>query len=480
MATDAAPTDNARADNAPTVQELLSRDTRPVPAPLLDDEWHDQGTADVPRSRYTSPAFAELENEYLWTRTWQFGCMEVDIAEPGDYAVYDVADQSLLISRQADGSIKAYHNSCLHRGTKLRVEGGKANQFKCPFHGWTWSNEGTLVDLPAEWDFPQIWGDPSSCLPEAKVATWAGFVFVNMNPDAEPFDTYAGKLVEHFGEAFDFDQRFRAMHTVKEVPANWKVCMEAFSEGYHVIATHPQILDFCADSNSQYSLWADSPHVTRFHNAFGVQSPHLGGIDEQRVADSYHAFRPERAGQAQAIVPEGGSARAVTAENFRAHLSGVFKRDLADYSDAEVLDAILYHLFPAFAPWAGVSQTLIYRWRPGATPDTCFMDVIRLQLRPDEGPMPEPGEIVELALEQDWDESPGMGSLAAVFEQDMANLPKVQQGLKSKGKKGVSFARYQEGRLRHLHRLIDRYIDEGLAADGRDTAELDPYRVPSA
>ncbi|MGI9623823.1 MAG: SRPBCC family protein, partial [Acidimicrobiales bacterium] len=211
-----------------------------------------------------------------------------------------------------------------------------------------------------------------------------------------------------------------------------------------------------------------------------VQSPNLDELTEQQVAESYHAFRPERAGSGSPNVDAGGTARQVTADNFRSHLGGVFRRDLSGYSDAEVLDAILYHLFPAFAPWAGVSQSLIYRWRPGPTPDTCFMDVMRLQLSPEDEPMPAPGPFTELALEQDWDEAPGMGSLAAVFEQDMANLPRVQQGLKSRGKKTVSFGQYQEGRMRHIHKLIDTYIDAGLAADERDSAELDPFRCKDA
>ena len=463
--------------DAPTVRQLLEADSRPVPAPLLEDSWVDAGLGDVPRSRYTSPEFAALEAEYLWTRTWQMGCMETDIAEPGDYALYDVADQSLIIARQPDGSIKAFHNSCLHRGTKLRADDGRASSFKCPFHGWTWDLNGTLVDMPAEWDFPQIWGDPlASCLPEAKVATWAGFVFVNMDPAAEPFETYADKLIEHFDAAFDYSERFRVFHAVKEVPANWKVCMEAFSEAYHVIATHPEIVDFCGDTNSQYTVWEDSPHVTRFHNAFGIQSPNLGDLTEQEVSDSYHAFRPERGGSQQPTVPPDSSARAVTAESFRRQLSKTYARDLDTYSDAEMLDAILYHLFPAFAPWAGVAQSLVYRWRPGATPDTCFMDVMRLQLVPDDGPTPPEGAITELPLEAQWADAPGMGGLAAVFEQDMANLPKVQAGLKSKGKRGVSFSKYQEGRLRHLHRMIDGYIEAGLQADGRSTSELDAFR----
>ncbi|MGI9624568.1 MAG: aromatic ring-hydroxylating oxygenase subunit alpha, partial [Acidimicrobiales bacterium] len=270
----------------PSVQDLLAAESHAVPAPLAEDSWVDQGTGDIPRSRYTSPEFAALENEFLWTRTWQMACMEVEVAEPGDYMVYDVADQSVLVVRTPDGTLKGYHNSCLHRGTKLRTEGGRASSFRCPFHGWRWDLEGTLVELPAEWDFPQIWGDPlASCLPEVQVATWAGFVFINMDPGAEAFDSYASKLIEHFAEAFDFGLRFQTFHAVKEVPANWKVCMEAFSEAYHVIATHPQILEFCADTNSQYSLWPESPHVTRFHNPFAAQSPHLDDMTEQEISE---------------------------------------------------------------------------------------------------------------------------------------------------------------------------------------------------
>jgi hypothetical protein len=71
-----------------------------------------------------------------------------------------------------------------------------------------------------------------------------------------------------------------------------------------------------------------------------------------------------------------------------------------------------------------------------------------------------------------------MAGLADVFEQDMANLPKVQAGLKSTGKRGVSFGLYQETRLRMHHRLMDRFIEEGLRRDGRSENELDPWRTP--
>ena len=464
----------------PSVQDLLAADTRPVPESLTDHSYVPQGKADVPKIRYTAAKFAELEYEYLWTRTWQMACHVDEIPQPGDHVVYDVADQSLLVTRAKDGSIRAYHNSCLHRGTKLRTEDGRVGSFRCPFHGWKWDLDGKLVELPAEWDFPQVWQQPDSCLPEAQVAVWEGFVFVNLDPDAEPFESVAAKLIEHFGRDFNMANRYVAFHAVKEVPANWKVCMEAFAEGYHVIATHPQILEFAGDANSEYSIWEDSQYVTRFVNGFGVQSPHLGNLPEQQVADAYLAFSA-RAGRGAIQVPDGKSAREVVAEVFRGAMGQVFGVDLSNTSDSEILDAHLYHLFPAFMPWAGVGQSLVYRWRPGRTPDTCFMDVLRMMPVPPGKERPAPAPTQRLRLEQSWKEAEGMAGLADVFEQDMENLPKVQLGLKmtaTRAKKGVSFGLYQETRIRLIHRNIDRFIAEGLAADGRSVDELTPFVVP--
>ena len=472
----------------PSVQQFLAADTRSVPESLLDHSSAPQGAADVPRGRYTDPAFAALEDEFLWTTTWQMACMEVDLERPGDHVVYDVADQSLIVVRTHSGAIRAYHNSCLHRGTKLRDDDGRVASFRCPFHGWRWNLDGELAELPAEWDFPQVWEQPDSCLPEAAVATWQGFVFVNMaesvGAEVPPFDAYAAKLIEHFDRDFSMSDRYRAFWAVKEVPANWKVVMEAFGEGYHVIATHPQILEFTADENSEYSIWPDNPEVTRFVNGFGAQSPHLAELTPQQVVDAYLSFSTRQPKNAlpdavRIDVPDDANPRAIVAEIFRAGLKERFDSDLSGRSDSELLDAHLYHLFPAFAPWAGIGQSLVYRWRPGPTPDTSYMDVIRMAPLPDSGERPAPAPLQRVQLEQSWHEADEMGQLADVFEQDMANLPKVQAGLKSKGKRGVSFGLYQETRMRMHHRMIDERVDAGLARDGRSTTELDPFRTPS-
>lgn len=464
----------------PSVQDLLVADSRQVPLSLTDHSYVSQGKADVPKLRYTSHEFAALENEYMWTRTWQMACTLDELAQPGDHVVYDVADQSLIVTRTKDGSIKAFHNSCLHRGTKLRVEDGRVASFRCPFHGWRWDLNGELAEIPAQWDFPQVLHESDTDLPQALVAVWCGFVFVNLDPEAMPFEKVADKLIEHFGRDFNMENRYKAFHAVKEVPANWKVCMEAFAEGYHVIATHPQILEFAGDTNSEYSIWADSPYVTRFINGFGIQSPHLGDLSEQQVADAYLAFSA-RSARGSVEVPDGSSAREVVAEIFRSVMGPIYGKDLSKVSDSEMLDAHLYHLFPAFVPWAGVGQSLTYRWRPGPTPDTCYMDVLRMMPVPDGQERPAPAPIQRLRLEQSWKEAEGMSGLADVFEQDMANLPKVQLGLKitaKNAKKGVSFGLYQEARMRLIHRHIDQCIIDGLSADHRDVSELTPFITP--
>lgn len=465
----------------PSVQDLLAHDSRDVPKSLRDHSYVPQGLADVPKARYTAAAFAALENDYMWTKTWQMACTVDELSQPGDHVVYDVADQSLIVTRARDGSIKAFHNSCLHRGTKLRTDGGRVASFRCPFHGWKWDLDGVLTELPAQWDFPQVWEQPDSCLPQAQVAEWCGFVFINFDPDAAAFNDVARKLVEHFDRDFAMGERYKAFHAVKEIPANWKVCMEAFAEGYHVIATHPQILEFAADENSEYSIWPDSPFVTRFINGFGSQSPHLGPLSEQQVADAYLEFSA-RSERGSVKVPDGKTAREVVAEVFRSVMGSMYGRDLSRVSDSEMLDAHLYHLFPAFAPWAGIGQSLVYRWRPGRTPDTCFMDVIRMAPVPEGGQRPEPAKIQHLQLEQSWREAKGMGGLAEVFEQDMENLPRIQLGLKmtaARAKRTVSFGAYQEARMRLIHRHIDDLIRKGLREDGRDPAEFESLAVPA-
>ena len=126
----------------PSVQEVFDRDPIPPPAVLrTESPPQGQSNADVSAERYFSRAWHDREVEKIWRKCWQLACRVEEIPEPGDQLVYEIVDDSLLVVRTGDGAIKAYVNSCLHRGTLLRTEPGNARQIRCPFHGWTWSLE---------------------------------------------------------------------------------------------------------------------------------------------------------------------------------------------------------------------------------------------------------------------------------------------------------------------------------------------------
>ena len=178
-------------------QELLDTDSRAVPEVLRLMSPQHLGSADIPIDRYTSRAWHELEVERLWSRVWQFACREEEIPRPGDFHVYEIASMSFVVMRTRSGAIKAYRNACLHRGRRLKDYDGHCSELRCPFHGFAWALDGALQDVPARWDFPHV-DDDEFRLPEARVDTWAGFVFINPDPFAEPLAAFVSDLAEQF------------------------------------------------------------------------------------------------------------------------------------------------------------------------------------------------------------------------------------------------------------------------------------------
>ncbi len=262
----------------------------------------------MPFTNYTSAAYAQAEIDHLWSKTWQWACHLDHIAEQGDYYVYEVGPHSALIVRTADGSIKAYYNACMHRGTQLRTPGtcGFANQLKCPFHGWTWSLDGDLVEVPDRWDFPHV-GDESHRLPQLPVEVFAGFVWVNFDQQAAPLSEYLGVLPAHFAE-FDIEQRYIETHVRKRLPCNWKAAVEAFLEAYHVRETHAsgQLGD---EVTTQYDIFP--PNISRFIHTSGLDSPQrpTPRTEQQMLA---HLTRNLRHGMEPLVLPEGARARDFT------------------------------------------------------------------------------------------------------------------------------------------------------------------------
>ncbi len=435
------------------MQELLDHDTRPVPPVLRAVGDAALRTSSVPRERYTSREVHDLEIDKVWRRAWQMACRQEQIPEVGDSVVYCAPGMSLVVVRSGPAEIRAFHNTCLHRGTRLRTQPGHLDELRCPFHGFTWNLDGSFAGMPCPWDFPHV-DTAAFCLPEAQVGTWGGFVFVTTDPDPVSLDEYLEVLPEHFA-SWDLGDRYLSAHVVRVVPCNWKVALEAFIESYHTVAVHPQLLKTSGDTQTQYDVYEGVRHVNRMITPVGIASEHAEAVGEQDILDAMFLTKDD-----DALVPEGATARQVLAERTRRQLADRTGRDYSSITDCEALDAIEYFVFPNFVPWAGYTTPLVYRFRPhGDDHTSAVMDVMLLEPVPLSGPRPPAAPTRHLDAGQRWADAPELGYLGRILDQDTATLARVQSGLESADRPDVTLARYQESRIRHFHATLGEYLE---------------------
>jgi phenylpropionate dioxygenase-like ring-hydroxylating dioxygenase large terminal subunit len=436
------------------VQEVLASDRFEVPAVLRETGETPLGSEDLPIDAYTSPELHRLEIEKVWRRAWQVACREEDLPRVGDHVVYDIGDDSLVVVRSAPDRIRAFHNACLHRGTRLCDGDGHAGALRCPYHGFTWRLDGTLAHVPARWDFPRL-REAAFRLPEAQVGAWGGFVFVNLDPAAPPLASWLEDLPRHF-ERWSLERRAKVAHVGKRIACNWKVAVEAFIEVFHIASVHPESVAFFGDLNSQYDVFPGQRHWSRMINLSGVPSPQVRArTSEQDAVDAAARFGMCEAGTK---VPPGATARAVLADSMRAAFARDLGIDARTCSDAEVLDVIEYFLFPNLTLFGGLSP-LCYRVRPdGHDPNACRFEVMLLVPLPEGGPRPSPAKLRWLGPEERFSSVPELAYFGPVLDQDEAILPRVQRGLLAARKPGVTLAAYQESRIRHLRRTLAEYL----------------------
>ncbi|MGA0839583.1 MAG: aromatic ring-hydroxylating oxygenase subunit alpha [Pseudomonadales bacterium] len=495
---------------------MLDAETRPVPASYRRDSPIEPGPTRVPVARYTSKEFFDVEVEKIWKRVWQVACHEDDLLDVGDYVPYDIAGLSFLVVRVSPTEIKAYWNACLHRGRKLREQPGKcATELRCPFHAWTWNLDGSLRQIPCQWDYPGLKAE-NEHLVEVKVGTWGRFVFINPDPNCEPLEDFLGDLPSHF-ELLPYEKRYKEAHVAKVIRCNWKVASEAFMESYHVIATHPQILlggvhdvDTKYDVFGNYSraircgaleskglpAWDALPNDGRrrvrhplngwvyeatddgnvrvttpkgkvglytvdgevIEGDVGDVNPHLcdwvaGRQLPQSDLDRAMAERAKKDDRTDNLHP-----RVAFAEMQRQALARSIPSVADQIADIE-FSSVFFTLFPNFHPWGSFNR-IVYRFRPnGTNHEECIMECMYLAPIPENGSYTPCSKIHWLGADDDWTDAPELGMLAKVFNQDVRNLPYVQQGLHTMPRDYVQFADYNETKPRHLHMLMDQWVD---------------------
>jgi phenylpropionate dioxygenase-like ring-hydroxylating dioxygenase large terminal subunit len=438
-------------DRRVTYQDVLALDNRKVPEHLLRPAPGEFDFDEAAIDRYVSRTYHEAEKKQLWSRVWQFACREEHIPEVGDHIVYEIAGASYLVIRSAPDTIRAYPNSCLHRGRQLKDYPGRCGEIRCPFHGITWNLDGELKRIPAPWEFEHV-DAQDFALPQCKVGVWAGFVFINPDPDAEPLDSYLGELVEQFSVWYGHE-RYVEAHVSKIIRANWKVAQEAFMECWHAPATHPQTVPYAAFGACQVDVYENFARFITPSEVVGPMMPWDPSTEEM-----LRSTMDVRVDEELPVRPETGeTAREYIARTTREKWRGLIGEEVEKWSDAELVDNFTYTVFPNLMPWGGVHK-IVYRFRPnGDDHRTCIMEV--LMLAPVVGERPAPA--AEIALDADTPfSSVPLGILGNVLDQDCGNMEKVQQGLESASKRTVTFASYQENNLKWMHRLMDRYVTE--------------------
>ena len=197
----------------------------------------------IPVSYYYDPDHYQRELETFWCRSWIYACRTEDVATIGDYLVVKIGDQSVFVTRDRDGGLRAFHNTCRHRGSILCTEAqGKFNggAIVCPYHGWTYSLEGGLIGTPNRLEVGDFdMGDYP--LYDVAVDEWAGFVFVNLQGDeAGPLVHTLDGMPAQF-QNYHMEDLKIGHRVVREIEANWKIITENFAECMHCPNVHPEL-----------------------------------------------------------------------------------------------------------------------------------------------------------------------------------------------------------------------------------------------
>jgi carnitine monooxygenase subunit len=410
----------------------------------------------IPTERYYDPAFFELEKQHLWPRVWQMACRLEEIPAVGDYVEYTILDKSVIVVRGRAG-VRAFKNACSHRGVRLANGPGNcaAKGFVCPFHGWRFSAEGECTFVYGKSIFSERLLDPDEInLVPVRCEEWAGCAFINFDNEAPPLLDCLGPVV----------QRLNARHVDKLkmdwwygtiLPTNWKLAMEAFMEGYHVMRTHPQLETLSPAGPIRFGPDVDAPErapldargmvnmnidfMKRLSDGMAGMVHHTEVAVLEKLRDMEVPDDPGEAmmafyARAQEEITRDGLARGapmfdiarVNAEN--------------EFHDVEFM-------FPHFFLLPSFSAMSSYRVRP-LTPETCFFEIWSLVLRPEGEPYDTPSEPIVLAYD-----SPQFPEIPM---QDYSNLPIQQLGLHNFPYMRLSHS--WEGLISNYQRLVDGFL----------------------
>ena len=367
-----------------------ARTSPPVGFPALPD---------IPAGRYTDPAFFELEQTHIWQKSWLFAAHIDELPLPGSYRRWDNAGQPVVIVHGDDGVIRAFYNTCRHRGAPVVTkESGRRARLTCKYHGWTYTHQGDLVSVRDPEDFSDL---DMSCrgLIGIRCEMFGNLIFLNFDKNAPSLLEWLGPIADEWTE-FQFDKcRLAARHSFV-LDCNWKIAMEANTEVYHVKSIHPTTVAPVLDDRRNVN--------TLYPNGHGrMVAPRPAG---KNSAMSLPASPNE-------IDTVGEIARTCTQSY------GIFPNWVSPLNHL-VLPPLLF--------WPlGIDKCLFETWT----------------MAPDWGDNPAPDI---------WTENQGE-QLVKVLQEDTEFGKQIQRSVESWGFTGVPLS-YQEARIYHWNQAADKMI----------------------
>lgn len=424
----------------------------------------DNGSERYSKRGYFDHDYMQREWDSIWTQSWLIAGVASDLPKVGDFFVFDIRDESIIVTRTEDG-LKAFYNVCSHRGSRLVSETrGNRKVFVCPFHGWSFQNNGDLRRITDEETFnPDVIAHRPG-LTELACETLAGIIFFNMADDPAPLAESIG-LPAGYLEAYQIDKMNVVRHVRSEWGSNWKVGVEAFYESYHLHTVHPETRGVMADLKVQYDLYPKG--ASRMIVPLGEPSPRFH--DQKSVNEGQQMMLRDAGVDPDSF--DGGAldVRRAIQLGKRAR-SEQLDLGYARFEDGQLSDSWATGIFPNVQIGCHPEAIFLMRFVPHETdPERFYYDTMTL-IMPAEDPdycapgwmgLPEGTDITgQMRPATEHYSITEDANLGLVLAQDSTLLPTVQRGMRSRGFKGQLWGE-QEQRLRHFHVELERRLKPG-------------------
>ncbi|MCB2059833.1 MAG: aromatic ring-hydroxylating dioxygenase subunit alpha [Novosphingobium sp.] len=414
----------------------------------------------ITADRYITREWMELENKYLWPKIWHLGALIAEFEEPGDIVRHNFGKESVIMVMQEDGSIRAFYNTCPHRGNRLILgDFTSVPSIVCGYHSWRFDLDGKLVQVQDPDDFPG--GNPCDhvTLSELRCDTWGPFVFWCMDDDVKPLLEWLEPYPERLA-GYGLESWIRVMNLSCDADFNWKIVRDNFNESYHLPTIHPELSTFINDGlpdtlfemypSGHNSMWMKGHQATtRKDYASGEVPAPLDDVARAWGIDPAD-YKGHTGDIRQAVIEAKrklGAARGYT--NYK------------DMTDQQLVDYFHCTFFPNLTLTMSPEQCQILRTEPHPTdPEKCIFQHWCLY-PPVEGMKEVETPIGMVPLEHDAEHRHskyGDGvSLGFVADQDLSIGTSQQQGLNSRGFKGCILPN-QEKRVQRFHELLNDMV----------------------